>query len=69
LCQSTPSREVSKSTSLLYHAFGIRGYDSVRTGYRDGQVIFSIALGVGMGHYWRNPAPTRHLQHNLLDRL
>jgi transposase len=31
------------STSLLYHAFGIRGYDYVRTAYRDGQVIFTIA--------------------------
>src|SRR5438874_2426263 len=30
------------STSLLYHAFGIRGYDSVRTDYQDGQVIFTI---------------------------
>jgi transposase len=31
------------STSLLYHAFGIRGYDHVRTDYRGGQVIFTIA--------------------------
>ena len=31
------------STSLLYHAFGIRGYDDVRTDYRGGQVIFTIA--------------------------
>ena len=30
------------STSLLYHAFGIRGYDYVRTQYQDGQVIFTI---------------------------
>jgi transposase len=30
------------STSLLYHAFGIRGYEYVRTEYRDGQVIFTI---------------------------
>jgi transposase len=30
------------STSLLYHAFGIRGYDYVRTDYRGGQVIFTI---------------------------
>jgi transposase len=30
------------STSLLYHAFGIRGYDYVRTEYQDGQVIFTI---------------------------
>jgi transposase len=31
------------STSLLYHAFGIRGYDYGRTDYRGGQVIFTIA--------------------------
>jgi transposase len=30
------------STSLLYHAFGIRGYDYVRTEYPGGQVIFTI---------------------------
>jgi transposase len=30
------------STSLLYHAFGIRGYEYTRTDYRDGQVIFTI---------------------------
>ena len=30
------------STSLLYHAFGIRGYQYVRTDYPDGQVIFTI---------------------------
>jgi transposase len=30
------------STSLLYHAFGIRGYDYVRTEYHDGQVTFTI---------------------------
>ena len=30
------------STSLLYHAFGIRGYQYVRTDYQDGQVIFTI---------------------------
>jgi transposase len=30
------------STSLLYHAFGIRGYQYTRTGYQGGQVIFSI---------------------------
>ncbi len=38
----TPNREVSMSTSLLYHAFGIRGYDYVRTDYQDGRVIFTI---------------------------
>ena len=31
------------STSLLYHAFGIRGYDYVRTDYLGGEVIFTIA--------------------------
>jgi transposase len=30
------------STSLLYHAFGIRGYQYTRTDYLDGQVIFTI---------------------------
>jgi transposase len=30
------------STSLLYHAFGIRGYSYVRTEYRNGGVIFTI---------------------------
>jgi transposase len=30
------------STSLLYHAFGIRGYQYTRTDYHDGQTIFTI---------------------------
>jgi transposase len=30
------------STSLLYHAFGIRGYEYLRTAYQDGEVIFTI---------------------------
>jgi len=30
------------STSLLYHAFGIRGYEYTRTGYQNGEVIFTI---------------------------
>ena len=30
------------STSLLYHAFGIRGYQYTRTDYQDGQVTFTI---------------------------
>ena len=38
----TPNREVSMSTSLLYHAFGIRGYEYVRTDYQGGEVIFTI---------------------------
>ena len=28
------------STSLLYHAFGIRGYDYVNTAYEQGCVLF-----------------------------
>src|SRR5262245_14711954 len=31
------------STTFLYHALGIRGYDYVRTEYPNGQVIFTIA--------------------------
>ena len=30
------------STSLLYHAFGIRGYDYVNTRYEEGRVVFTI---------------------------
>jgi transposase len=30
------------STSLLYHAFGIRGYHYIKTAYEGGQVIFTI---------------------------
>jgi transposase len=30
------------STSLLYHAFGLRGYDYVKTEYTEGRVIFTI---------------------------
>jgi transposase len=30
------------STSLLYHAFGIRGYEYVRTDFADGQIEFTI---------------------------
>jgi len=30
------------STSLLYHAFGIRGYDYVNTAFEEGRVIFTI---------------------------
>src|SRR5436305_10265490 len=37
-----PNREVSMSTSLLYHAFGIRGYQYTRTDYKGGQTIFTI---------------------------
>ena len=31
------------STSLLYHAFGVRGYKYVRTEYRNGGIVFTIA--------------------------
>ena len=30
------------STSLLYHGFALRGYQYVRTDYRDGQIHFTI---------------------------
>jgi transposase len=30
------------STSLLYHAFSIRGYEYIRTDYQGGQVVFTI---------------------------
>jgi transposase len=30
------------STSLLYHAFGVRGYECVRTDYQGGQTTFTI---------------------------
>ena len=30
------------STSLLYHAFGIRGYEYTRTDYQGGQTVFTI---------------------------
>ena len=30
------------STSLLYHAFGIRGYQYTRTDYVGGQTVFTI---------------------------
>jgi transposase len=33
------------STSLLYHAFGIRGYEYVRTEYQGGEVVFTIRQG------------------------
>ena len=40
-----PNREVSMSTSLLYHAFGIRGYQYTRTQYQGGRIIFTIHQG------------------------
>ena len=33
------------STSLLYHAFGVKGYRCVRTQYRQGQVRFTLQPG------------------------
>jgi len=33
---------INMSTSLLYHAFGLRGYDYVKTEYQEGGVIFTI---------------------------
>jgi hypothetical protein len=42
LRQRTRYPEVSMSTSSLYHAFGIRGYQYTRTEYQGGQVIFTI---------------------------
>ena len=30
------------STSLLYHGFGIHGYQYVRSYYQEGKVVFSI---------------------------
>jgi len=33
------------STSLLYHAFGIVGYQYIRTEYRKGDVIYTVARG------------------------
>jgi hypothetical protein len=41
LRQEAPNQEISMSTSLLYHAFGIRGYEYIRTEYRGGQLIFT----------------------------
>ena len=35
------------STSLLDHAFGIRGYDYARTDYQGGEVIFTISQDPG----------------------
>ena len=36
------------STSLLYHGFGIRGYEYQRTSYRDGVVVFTIRQKRGL---------------------
>src|SRR4051812_22968270 len=42
VASSGSRREVSMSTSLLYHAFGIRGYQYVRSQYLGGEVTFTI---------------------------
>jgi transposase len=42
LRKEAPNREVSMSTSLLYHAFGIRGYQYTRTDYPGGETVFTI---------------------------
>ena len=54
------------STSLLYHAFGIRGYQYTRTQYQGGRIFFTIHQGpesccllllrLGTGH---PPRPSR----------
>src|SRR3972149_4520248 len=49
-----PSSEggCSMSTSLLYHAFGVRGYRHVKTEYLEGEVILTIEQP---RHSWRCP--------------
>jgi transposase len=55
------------STSLLYHAFGLRGYHHVSTSYSDGRVTFRIRqprdrLGCpacGSDHVWAQGSVTR----------
>lgn len=37
-----PKGADSMSTSLLYHAFGLRGYDYVKTQYTEGAVVFTV---------------------------
>jgi transposase len=33
---------ISMSTSLLYHAFGLRGYDYAKTEFTEGRVVFTV---------------------------
>jgi transposase len=55
------------STSLLYHAFGVRGYRYVRTEYVEGDVIFTIerktgtcrCAACGSQNVWRQGSVTR----------
>ena len=42
LHSTNSKRESSMSTSLLYHAFAVRGYRYVKTEYVGGEVIFTI---------------------------
>jgi hypothetical protein len=42
LHQEALNQKVSMSTSLLYHAVGIRGHEYTRTEYRGAEVIFTI---------------------------
>src|SRR3989304_2728357 len=55
-----PSSEggCSMSTSLLYHAFGVRGYRHVKTEYLEGEVILPI----------EQPRPPRGLPGRRLGR-
>jgi hypothetical protein len=50
------------STSLLYHAFGIRGYDYVKTVYEEGRVLFQIEQP---RHGYRNRRSWRHLPNSI----
>lgn len=40
--QKTSNQGANMSTSLLYHAFGVRGYEYVRTMYMGGTTAFRI---------------------------
>ena len=42
LPSTTSKRESSMSTSLLYHAFAVRGYRYVKAEYVKGGVVFTI---------------------------
>ena len=44
------------STNLLYHAFGVRGYEYVRTDYQGGQTTFT-SLNSGRTVRLSAPAP------------
>jgi len=40
------------STSILYHGFGLVGYEYIRTRYEGGAVIFSGSSAKFMGDRW-----------------